>query len=300
MPSVGYNSTPVLRSQRQIGDAKAVALLHPGYACESWSRRAPVLRYNGQTSEIREIFMPRLRPDNAGKPSSTEPKRGRAGRLRIADTADTRQVILGAAEEVLIAVGYASFTTRKVAHAAGIAIGNLTYHFPNKTDLTEALIDYVLERYLKHIRAPRIADSGNGNGNHPLSELVRWTMTDAVNPHIVRLCRELWAMACHQKIAARAMDELYRRIMQAAVDVVRAANPQLTPEEALHLTYFLALLSEGTVVLFGTNPAAEQLLPGVIDLAVEAAEYLVGFQSVRGSAPVSKPPATRPRSNTRK
>jgi AcrR family transcriptional regulator len=251
-------------------------------------------------AEICEISMPRLNPGSGGKPRSSEPKRGRAGRIRIADAADTRQVILQAAEDVLIAVGYASFTTRKVAHAAGIAIGNLTYHFPNKTNLTEALIDYVLERYLKQIRAPRIADSGNSSGNHPLSELVRWTMTDAVNPHTVRLCRELWAMACHQKIAARAMDELYRRIMQAAVDVVRAANPQLTPEEALHLTYFLALLSEGTVVLFGTNPAAEQLLPGVIDLAVEAAEYLVGFQSVRGSAPVSKPPATRPRNNTRK
>jgi AcrR family transcriptional regulator len=289
--SVGYDSTTVLPSQRQIGEAQYPRNLLRIRASD-FGRGAPMLRWSGPSSEICETFMPRLHAVSGGKPTSINPKRRRAKRLPIADTADTRQVILGAAEGVLIAVGYAKFTTRKVAHAAGIAIGNLTYHFPNKTDLTEALIDYVLERYLKHIRAPRIADSGNGKGNHPLSELVRWTMRDAVNPHIVRLCRELWAMACHQKIAAKAMDEFYRRIAQAAADVAQAANPQMTRAEALHLTYFLALLSEGTVVLFGTNPAADQLLPGVMDLAIRAVEHLVGSPSRRA--------ATRARNNTRK
>jgi hypothetical protein len=48
----------------------------------------------------------------------------------------------------------------------------------------------------------------------------------------------------------------------------------MTREEAAHLTYFMAILSEGAVVLFGTNPDAHKLLPGVIELAVRAIEHL--------------------------
>jgi AcrR family transcriptional regulator len=213
---------------------------------------------------------------------------------------DTRQVILRAAEEVLITVGYARFTTRKVAAAAGIAIGNLTYHFPNKVNLTEALIDYVLERYLEHIRAPQIAKSESGNEGHPLGELLRWSMTDAVEPHIGRVCRELWAMACHQKFAARAMDEFYRRMIRAALEVAQASHPSMTEQEALELTYLMAVLSEGAVVLFGTLPEANKLLPGVIKLAVRAVEHLATATplSVRTAAP-SAPPGSRRRSNSR-
>jgi hypothetical protein len=50
----------------------------------------------------------------------------------------------------------------------------------------------------------------------------------------------------------------------------------MTGDEAAHLTYFMAILSEGAVVLFGTNPDAQKLLPGVIELAVRAIEHLSG------------------------
>jgi AcrR family transcriptional regulator len=239
--------------------------------------------------------------DRAGKARTSEPKRRRPERSRAgANMTDTRQVILQAAEEVLITVGYARFTTRKVAAAAGIAIGNLTYHFPNKVNLTEALIDYVLERYLEHIRTPQIAKSESGNEGHPLGDLLRWSMTDAVEPHIGRVCRELWAMACHQKFAARAMDEFYRRMIRAALEVARASHPSMTEQEALELTYLMAVLSEGAVVLFGTLPEANKLLPGVIKLAVRAVEHLATATPLNvGTAAPSAPPGSRRRSNSR-
>src|ERR1700738_2663025 len=105
----------------------------------------------------------------ASRAATATTARRRVGRPRRgAESVDTRPAMLTAAEDVLIQFGYADFTTRKVAKAAGIAIGNLTYHFPNKANLTEALIDYVLERYLEHIRAPPIAKSESGNAGHPL------------------------------------------------------------------------------------------------------------------------------------
>jgi AcrR family transcriptional regulator len=209
------------------------------------------------------------------RPTTSTNTRRRVGRpRRDAASVDTRQVILTAAEEVLIKFGYANFTTRKVAKAAGIAIGNLTYHFPNKADLTEALVEFILDRYVRQIRTSPNSESTTDAVHHPLGELVRWSINDAVTPHIGRVCRELWAMACHQKFAARAMDGFYRRITKAAADVAQCAYPGMTEAQAAHLTYFMAILSEGAVVLFGTLPEAQKLLPGVIELAVRAIEHL--------------------------
>jgi AcrR family transcriptional regulator len=214
-------------------------------------------------------------PPNSRSTGNAGSRRRASGSRRTATSAaDTRQVILAAAEKVLIRVGYANFTTRKVAAAAGIAVGNLTYHFPNKVELTEALIDYILDRYIDQIRNPTSATPDDARSANPLAKLVRWTINDAVTPPIGRICRELWAMACHQKFAARAMDGFYMKVTQAAAQLAQTAYPTMTDDEAAHLTYFMAILSEGAVVLFGTNPNAHKLLPGVIELAVRAIEHL--------------------------
>lgn len=207
--------------------------------------------------------------------AGTSSSRRRAGGVRSSATsADTRQVILAAAEKILIKVGYANFTTRKVAAAAGIAVGNLTYHFPNKVALTEALIDYILGRYVHQIRNPSTTIVNGTPSGNPLEDLIRWTINDAVTPPIGRVCRELWAMACHQKFAARAMDGFYLKVTQAAAQLAKSVYPAMTDAEATHLTYFMAILSEGAVVLFGTNSDARKLLPGVIELAVRAIGHL--------------------------
>ena len=41
---------------------------------------------------------------------------------------------------MLVTHGYAAFTSRRVAEAAGMAVGNLTYYFPSKRELLRVLI----------------------------------------------------------------------------------------------------------------------------------------------------------------
>lgn len=53
----------------------------------------------------------------------------------------TRQRILEAALELFNRNGYAATSQANIASAAGIRQGNLTYHFPAKMDLVEALRD---------------------------------------------------------------------------------------------------------------------------------------------------------------
>jgi len=60
--------------------------------------------------------------------------------------ADARERILRATVELIGRRGVAAVTNRRVAAAAGVALGSLTYHFPSKVDLLrESLRLYVEE-----------------------------------------------------------------------------------------------------------------------------------------------------------
>src|SRR5262245_59714942 len=62
-------------------------------------------------------------------------------------SAGTRERVLLSARRVLIRDGHARFSIRRVADLAGIAVGNLTYHFPSKRQLLRALIESLVAEY---------------------------------------------------------------------------------------------------------------------------------------------------------
>lgn len=196
---------------------------------------------------------------------------------------DTVDSILVAAEDVLITVGCAGFTARAVAGRADIAPGNLTYHFRTLDELQRALIASVLRRYLHrweafskgHDRATRSATSVGG--------VLEWLIGDAVDPRTTRLFRELWAMALRSKAAAASMDDFYSQGVNAAAGVLHQLFPHLTNDAALDLAYLMAVVSEGSIVLFGTLPASGRRVRALRALATAAVESLAARPSARAS-----------------
>lgn len=191
-------------------------------------------------------------------------------------SAETVGAILLAAEEVLISVGHADFTARKVAEQAGIALGNLTYHFPTMKSLQTSLIDAILTRYLarwekfRHdIEVGKLAPSS-------LGETMGWLIADAVEHRTMRLFRELWAMASQSEAAAKSMDHFYRQVVEAAAEVARLQFPGLSEAQSKNLAYLMAVISEGSIVLFGTLPEASSKLPAFQQLALRALEGALG------------------------
>ncbi len=63
--------------------------------------------------------------------------------------------------QVLLSVGYRSFTTTRVAERAGVSVGTLYQYFPNR----QALICAVLERYLAEMSASIQADCRSLKGS---------------------------------------------------------------------------------------------------------------------------------------
>jgi len=61
---------------------------------------------------------------------------------------DTRRQILDSARSCLLDVGYANLSTRRIAEAAGLALGHLHYHFGSKRNLILAVLADENERLL--------------------------------------------------------------------------------------------------------------------------------------------------------
>lgn len=80
-----------------------------------------------------------------------QPKQGRA--------AETREVILSAAAQVLLEYGYARATTNRVAERAGVSVGSIYQYFANKDEILSAVLARFLARLASDLErdAPPVA-----------------------------------------------------------------------------------------------------------------------------------------------
>ncbi|MFF4343347.1 TetR/AcrR family transcriptional regulator [Kitasatospora sp. NPDC001540] len=77
-------------------------------------------------------------------PAPTDDARQRRVQQRALET---RELLLGAAVDVLCDHGYAGFSTLAVGEAAGVSRGRLVHHFPTKNALIEAVTDHLVRSY---------------------------------------------------------------------------------------------------------------------------------------------------------
>ena len=63
-------------------------------------------------------------------------------------SAMTRDRILDAAINCFVELGYTNVTTAKVASSAGVSRGAMLHHFPSKTELIQAAVEYLHDKLL--------------------------------------------------------------------------------------------------------------------------------------------------------
>src|SRR5437660_11851086 len=74
------------------------------------------------------------------------------GSLATDGSANARQQIVRAAAESLLENGYAGPSVRAIASRAGVAIGNLQYDFPTRSELLVEACRYLTARSVKELR----------------------------------------------------------------------------------------------------------------------------------------------------
>jgi AcrR family transcriptional regulator len=184
----------------------------------------------------------------------------------------TQESIVAAAETVLVRFGHTGFTLKRVAECAGIAVGNLSYHFPTKDSLLELLINQTLTEYAS--RFATLIPQHPASTTAVLGELVAWFMEDSVTPRYTHLFRELWAAALHSPSLNAALEHFYEQSIEAVVNVVAPSFDARKRAELKTLVYFMCVLSEGSSVVFGSRQHPVQVFTDLKAVAVRAVTSL--------------------------
>jgi AcrR family transcriptional regulator len=169
---------------------------------------------------------------------------------RVAHNATIERILDGAVQ-VLMRYGHVEFTVRRVAKAAHIAPGNLAYHFPSKRQLLRAVISRLVKEYSEELEAFLL------HAEIPLEQemesLVRWFLTHAIAVETMRTFREIWAMALHDAVIRRAVDDFYDAVMERSASALQRACPTASVTHIREFVQLLELLTEGAAVLYGTR-----------------------------------------------
>lgn len=165
-------------------------------------------------------------------------------------TRKTKQRILSSAHHVFTNEGHANLSLRKVADHAGIAVGNLTYHFPTKQHLLEATLKEALADYVeKHLIE---SEKDRRSPLETLLNVVEFYVHNA-RAHY-RFFFQLWGYAGSSDHARKLVGEIYRPIGRFIYYLVRAANPKLNDMQARRALMQISSLEEGYKLFIGIGP----------------------------------------------
>ena len=152
---------------------------------------------------------------------------------------DTRERILRATVELIGREGVSAVTNRRVAGAAGVALGSLTYHFPSQVDLLrESLLLFVGEEV-----ARQEAIAAELRGAVPASSRSRPRSNGSCEESGDRI-QQLAEIELHLQAARDpALQEASLRCFEAYEGVAAAALETLdVPEPGRHARTIVALM----------------------------------------------------------
>ncbi len=215
--------------------------------------------------------MPRSKTDTKdGTPPARQKRKSGARRYAVGEA--SRERILEAAERVLARDGYHALSTRRVAQECSISAGNLTYYFPTKNALIEALMEAIYDRYER--RYSELA-YGDGQDSSDLADRISAMLRDAVDNEATGLFLELWVMARHDAFASQVVNKLYERSAHAIAEAMSKERPDFSNRELLKAAYFLATLIDGVGAVFSRPGKRSVGHEEIIPLAVEATQALL-------------------------
>lgn len=162
---------------------------------------------------------------------------------------DTRERILRATVELIGREGIPAVTNRRVAKAAGVALGSLTYHFPSQVDLLrESLLLFVGEEVVRHEEI-----AADLRRRRPSIELVAAEVERLVvetGNRVQQLAEiELHLQAARDpalRDASLRCFEAYEGVAAAALERLEVPDPARQARSIVALMYGMSLRSLGT------------------------------------------------------
>lgn len=181
---------------------------------------------------------------------------------------ETREQILEAALHLLVEEGYRAMTMRRVAAECGMKLGNLTYHFPAREDLVQALLDAVISAY--EIEFHEITHNPMLAPDVRLAQYCELVLEDIRSKKTTRVFPELWALSNHDPFVLDRVQELYARARAPLLEIVEELRPDLPPDKRQALALFISGSMEGLTVFAGYEKPFEDRMPMLENIAMKA------------------------------
>lgn len=171
----------------------------------------------------------------------------RKGARRIAD-------IVEAGVDILLAEGFTSLTKRKIASRLGISHGNVSYYFPTREALWQAVIDYEFKEYYQKHYANYAS-----NATDPAARfdefIVRWI--DEYNDREMRIFfSQILAFAEVNDMVAGLRNEIYEMFFDEAMACAKSLGIQTSDDELERRVLTMIATLEGLHFVTAFRPDA--------------------------------------------
>ncbi len=176
--------------------------------------------------------------------------------------------ILNAAKEVFVQEGYNKFTLRQIALKAGITVGNLNYYYKTKDSLFRDLLDMILQAYLDEF--DRVIKASGESPRERFISIINYLIQDLNNPQTTRFFPELWALANHNKYAAKLMEQMYVEERRVIYELISDVNPNLDEQRKKEITLYISCSIEGMTMFVGSEKTHESMLEAMKKTACES------------------------------
>ena len=163
---------------------------------------------------------------------------------------ETVRKIIDAARDIFIREGHAGLSLRHVASVAGIAVGNLTYHFPSKRSLVDAVLFETVSEFIDSYIVQL-----NDAPDAPIDLLLNIINCYTDSSHQMRnFVYQMWGYAGSDATARATVLEVFRPIREFFYFLVKRANPDLTEVQAQSAVIQIFSLEEGYKLFNGLGP----------------------------------------------
>ena len=161
--------------------------------------------------------------------------------------------ILNAGADLLLTEGFSSLTKRRIAKRLGISHGNVSYYFPTRESLWNAVIDFELQKYYQRQQGELHADPADPQACFD-EFVVRWM--DEYSDRVIRVFfSHIIAFAEINESMAKIRNEAYESFFDTTMTLARALKQDVEEEELERRVLEVMVVLEGLQAISAFRPA---------------------------------------------
>jgi AcrR family transcriptional regulator len=191
-------------------------------------------------------------------PRQARSRRGKAATGSVASTrigTETATRIVETARKVLMDKGYAQFSMRNVAAAAGMHLNNVQYYFGTRDGLVRALMRDIEVRY--GAAYERCLATASPDRLARFKAVLKFNLEDTGKAETRRFFTQIWALLdTLEGDSGRMLDQLYEMDLAVLCRQISELDPRCPAKDVRRRATLLASMIEGLIVVHGAHSSS--------------------------------------------